>query len=147
MLDIPLDPRLEKDCHFMGEFDSSSVLLLMRNSLFPWFVLVPRTKEIEFYKLEPELQTKVLEQINLLSQFIEDNFSIDKLNIGSIGNIVSQLHIHVVGRRRDDVRWPDVVWGVKEFKVYEPGQLSDIKKKLDISFQRLFRVHRGTHDS
>lgn len=139
MPDILLDPKLKEDCHLLGHLENNA-LLLMRNSLFPWFVLVPHTSEIEFYKLDAELQMKLVGQINLVSQFIEDNYSIDKLNIGSIGNIVSQLHVHIIGRSHDDECWPDVVWGVKKFKPYEQNQVSQIKEKLLVSLQNLFRA-------
>lgn len=141
MPEFSLDPALKNDCHLLGYLDSS-VLLLMRNALFPWFVLVPRTSEIEFYRLAPELQIKVVDQINLVSRFIEQNFQIDKLNIASIGNIVSQLHVHVVGRSRNDICWPGVVWGVKESRPYEPEQVAQIQEKLATSFPELFRIHR-----
>jgi len=112
----------------------------MRNSLFPWFVVVPDTSEIEFYKLESDLQTKVLNQINLVSRFIEQAYSTDKINIASIGNIVSQLHVHIVGRYKSDICWPGVVWGVKEFKQYEPDQIKQIKNKLLVTFEGQFQV-------
>ena len=139
-MDISLDPRLEKDSHLLGYFDSSA-LLLMRNALFPWFVLVPQSSEIEFYKLGPAIQTKLLDQINLVSHFIVDNYSIDKINLGSIGNVVLQLHVHIVGRSQTDVCWPGVVWGVKQFKPYKPGQVKEITQKLVESFPGAFRAH------
>jgi diadenosine tetraphosphate (Ap4A) HIT family hydrolase len=139
MTDFSLDPVLKKDCHLLGDLDSS-VLLLMRNALFPWFVLVPRTSEIEFYRLDRESQVKVVNQINLVSRFIEETFQIDKLNIASIGNIVSQLHVHVVGRSRNDICWPGVVWGVQEFRPYESDQVAQIEDKLAATFPAIFRA-------
>ena len=125
----------------LGSFDSSH-LLLMRNALFPWFVLVPFTNEIEFHKLGQEMQLEVLFQINLVSKFIEDNNKTDKINIGAIGNIVSQMHVHIIGRSKDDICWPGVVWGTTEFKSYKPGQVEEIKDKLIVSLQGKFQVHQ-----
>ena len=138
-MELSLDPRLKEDSYMIGCFDCS-VLLLMKNSLFPWFVLVPFSNETEFHKLSQELQLKILNQINLVSRFIEDNNKIDKINIGAIGNVVSQLHVHIIGRSRDDICWPDVAWGVKEFKQYKPDQVKQIKENLLASFQDLLHV-------
>ena len=143
MSGIFLDPRLREDSHLLGWLDTTQ-LLLMRNALFPWFVLVPETDEIEFYKLDPKSQAQLLDQINLLSEFIESNYPIDKMNIGLIGNIVSQLHVHLVGRNRQDICWPNVVWGVKEFKPYQPGEVEKTLDKLVLALQDRFRARPGS---
>ena len=134
-----LDPRLEKDTHLLGSLDTTQ-LLLMRNALFPWFVLVPETDEIEFYKLDPKIQVQLLDQINLLAEFIESHYPIEKMSIGLIGNMVSQLHVHLVGRNRKDICWPDVVWGVKEFKPYQPGEVEKTVEKLVQAMRERFRA-------
>ena len=104
--------------------------------MFPWYVLVPDTKEIELHNLSADLQSIVLKQINLVSKFIEENNKIDKINIGAIGNIVPQLHIHIIGRSIDDICWPDVVWGTKEFRQYQPGKVEEIKENISILFKQ-----------
>ena len=134
MNDTRVNEKLLEDCYLLGRFDGC-VLLLMRNALFPWFVLVPQTNEIEFYKLDHDLQVKLIEQINHMSEFIEEHFRIDKINIASIGNVVSQMHVHVIGRTKDDVCWPGVVWGTRKFKPYEADQIEQIKEKLAEAFQ------------
>ena len=90
------------------------------------------TQEIEFYKLRHEHQLFLLEQINQLSNFVEKHFSVDKLNIATIGNIVSQLHIHIVGRHQNDVCWPGVVWGGDQFKDYAEGEAEGIRDQLEM---------------
>ncbi|HXK57102.1 MAG: HIT domain-containing protein [Gammaproteobacteria bacterium] len=137
---IGLDTRLKQDSHLLGWLGSTD-LLLMRNALFPWFVLVPETDEIEFYKLDSRIQMQLLTQINLISEFIESNFQIDKLNIGLIGNVVPQLHVHVVGRRREDICWPGVVWGVKESIPYAAGQVEKIVTQLLLLPHAAFRAN------
>lgn len=124
-----LDSRLEKDTYRVGSFQGS-ILLLMKNALFPWFIIVPDTDQIEFYQLDGPLQHKILAQINALSQFLHATYSIDKLNIGMIGNIVPQLHIHVIGRQRADACWPNVVWGTKEFRAYQDNELAKLREQL-----------------
>lgn len=137
MSKIQLDHRLKKDCYLLGCLDTSE-LLLMRNAFFPWFVLVPQTDEIEFYKLEPKFQAQIMGQINRVSEFIVAYYPVDKMNIGMIGNIVAQMHVHVVGRSRDDICWPGVVWGVKTFRPYQPEDVEAIVEKLVAFMQDSF---------
>ena len=126
---IILDPRLQQDTVLLGYFEKS-LLLLMRNALYPWFIIVPNSDETELYLLSESTQVMLMQQINLLSRFVSQSFAIDKLNIGAIGNLVSQLHVHVVGRRRDDSSWPGVVWGSEPFVEYTSEQVAGIKAKL-----------------
>lgn len=124
-----LDPRLVNDSYLMGTWGKSQ-LLLIRNALYPWFVIVPETKETEFYLIESSQQLELLEQINILSGFIKSHFNSEKLNVATIGNVVSQMHIHVVGRRSDDSGWPGVVWGRPEFLGYEADEVESIRQAL-----------------
>jgi len=140
MLNISLDSRLKKDCHILGCLDNT-LLLLMKNALFPWFVLVPDTDEIELYKLDHAMQLVLLNNVTLVCEFVEANYEINKMNIAAIGNIVSQLHVHIVGRARTDVCWPGVVWGTKEFKAYEQDQVEDIKSKISASLSENFQAY------
>lgn len=138
MNNFALDPRLEKDCLVLGRM-SLSMLLLMDNALVPWFILVPRTSKSEVFDLSAEDQASLLEEINVLSAFIKNNFETSKINIASIGNIVSQLHVHVVGRDPSDYCWPGVVWGVQEKKAYTDQQVNEIltalREQLDESLK------------
>lgn len=124
-----LDMRLEQDTYMLGEFTGHSILL-MRNALFPWFLIVPHCREIELYKLDMTQQQQLLALSSRISQFIENNFNIDKINVATIGNVVAQLHLHVIGRRRDDACWPGVVWGTDQFAAYENNQVEQITNKL-----------------
>lgn len=114
MKPIELDYRLDKDCIKLGYLDDS-LILLMNNPQIPWLILVPNTcnsqSSHEFDLLSREQQIQLLDQINLLSKFLRQHFQFDKLNIATIGNIVRQLHIHIVARSEDDYCWPAVVWG------------------------------------
>ncbi|MDQ6962171.1 MAG: HIT family protein [Mariprofundaceae bacterium] len=136
---IPLDPRLQQDTYILGHF-AHSVLLLNKNALFPWFILVPNTDKTELHELDEALQCESLEQVNLLAQFIKEHEHVDKINTAAIGNVVSQLHIHIVGRRHDDVCWPHVVWGVQETATYDDAVIDELKRKLKASFQDSFCV-------
>ncbi|MCF6258331.1 MAG: HIT domain-containing protein [Gammaproteobacteria bacterium] len=124
-----IDERLVADSYRLGEFDDCQ-LLLSKNALFPWFILVPTTRKIEFHKFDPAQQEKIQQHINAVAQFIEKYFSTDKINIASIGNIVSQLHIHIIGRKHNDACWPGVVWGTTHFSDYKTDDVIIIKNQL-----------------
>jgi len=96
----------------------------------PWVILVPDTQEVEFYRLSYDQQLEILDKINRLSEILMDNFDVTKLNIATIGNIVSQLHIHIVGRSPDDNCWPATAWGNSERTPYSHDQLIQIANTL-----------------
>lgn len=114
---VKLDPRIENDTYLLGHFGESAVLL-MRNACYPWLMLVPNTLETEFHRLDEKEQQQLISQASQLAKVIEIWQPIDKMNIATIGNVVSQLHIHIVGRRSDDPSWPGVVWGAQPYSTY-----------------------------
>jgi len=124
-----LDSRLAQDCIVIGKLNISQ-LLLMNNSLVPWFILVPERTATEITDLLHSEQLIILEEINFVSSFVKANFEISKLNIAAIGNIVSQLHIHIVGRNPSDYCWPNVVWGTKQRELYTVEQIKKITTTL-----------------
>jgi diadenosine tetraphosphate (Ap4A) HIT family hydrolase len=107
---MELDPRLKSDCLELGNTGLCR-LLLMNNRHLPWFILVPDTPCTEVCELDPDEQGRLWAEVNSIARFVRREFSPDKLNIAAIGNVVSQLHVHVVGRFTDDYCWPGVVWG------------------------------------
>ena len=121
-----LDCRLENDCIILSESEQF-ILLLMNNSYVSWFILVPKTSETEFYHLANNVQSQVLTIINRLSKLLVKDFKVDKINVASIGNIVEQMHIHIVGRYHTDPYWPGVVWGRDEKKPYTETEFKKIK--------------------
>ncbi len=130
MKKFKLDPRLENDCFILSESELFLVLL-MNNSLVPWFILVPKTDKTELYELDQTMHAQVFHSIKQISKFITDEFKPDKLNVAAIGNIVSQMHIHIVGRYKSDVYWPGVVWGGTEKEVYSAVDANRIKIALN----------------
>ena len=121
----PLDPRLQADCLSLGTLHGSR-LLLMNNALVAWFILVPDTAHIELYELPPGQQSEVLAAINALSALLKNRLGAHKINVAAIGNVVAQLHVHVVGRRADDFCWPGVVWGAQERRPYTDAEAAEI---------------------
>ena len=124
-----LDPRLQSDCSLLLQ-DRDLSYLLHHNAEVTWFILVPHSEQTEFYRLPAQLQQRLLEQINRLSACLQADFASDKINLATIGNVVSQLHIHVIGRRRDDAYWPDAVWGRAFAKTHDKASVADIKTRL-----------------
>jgi diadenosine tetraphosphate (Ap4A) HIT family hydrolase len=87
-------------------------VLLMNNRLFPWLVLVPRRPGArELHDLAPVDRALLVEEVAAASALVDRLFRPDKVNIGMLGNLVRQLHCHVVGRRTGDAAWPGPVWG------------------------------------
>ncbi|WP_295959570.1 HIT family protein [uncultured Xanthomonas sp.] len=111
MADFVLDPRLQADSAFVAEGPLSQVRL-MDDARFPWLLLVPRVAEAsEWIDLDGGQQRLLLAEINQLSQLLRQQPGVHKLNIGALGNVVRQLHVHVLGRHPDDAAWPGPVWG------------------------------------
>lgn len=97
-----IDDRIKSSSFILGEWPLSTVLL-KNDASYPWFILVPRKMDIqEIYQLEKSERFLLIEEINQLSLLVRDYFKPDKLNIGALGNIVPQLHIHIVIRRKND---------------------------------------------
>lgn len=126
-----LDARLNNDCFTLAE-TPNSLWLLLNNSHFPWFIIVPKTELEELYLLPLDLQAKLQQQSSLISEFVVGNFCCDKLNVAAIGNIVKQMHLHIIGRSESDPCWPGVVWGT-EFKLpYQADEVLEIQNKLKL---------------
>lgn len=106
-----LDSRLAADAIPIGDLALSSVLLL-DDARFPWFVLVPRRPQAsEVTDLLPEDSALLMNEIRIATTVMLDLARPDKVNVAALGNIVPQLHVHVVGRFRSDPAWPGPVWG------------------------------------
>ncbi len=128
-MSFQMHEQLQKDCYVLGRLDASQVLLL-DNALVPWFILVPETECTEFHTLDDALQLRILAEINQLSAWVEQNFAVDKLNVAMIGNKVPQMHIHVIGRNRNDYCWPGVVWAATEKQPYSPAEVDKIRADI-----------------
>ncbi|HHL32186.1 MAG TPA: HIT domain-containing protein [Oceanospirillales bacterium] len=125
-----LHPQLTKDTHNL--FIHKNIhITLHKNATIPWIILVPITARTEIYHLSAET-TRILTQLYTdIGLYFSQRFNTEKMNIAAIGNIVQQLHIHVIGRKPDDACWPGVVWGSNyPIKAYTSGQLQSIKNDL-----------------
>ncbi|NII10110.1 HIT domain-containing protein [Oleiagrimonas sp. C23AA] len=106
-----LDERLAGDTHLVGDLPLCRVLL-MNESRYPWLIAVPRQAGLtEVTQLDADARAQLWQDIERIAEGLPALARFDKLNIGALGNVVAQLHVHVVGRRRDDPAWPGPVWG------------------------------------
>lgn len=110
MSEFVLHPTLAADSYLLGRVGAVQVLL-HRSAQFPWFMLVPEDAASELHELPPALRASLQALADRLGRFVLRHWSCDKLNVAAIGNVVPQLHLHVIGRRQDDALWPRVVWG------------------------------------
>jgi diadenosine tetraphosphate (Ap4A) HIT family hydrolase len=114
-----LHPQLANDTISIGDLPLARVLL-MNDANYPWTVLVPRRAgAVEIIDLDEGEQTMLMSEIAMLAGVLRDVTACDKLNIAAIGNVVPQLHVHVVARRRDDAAWPRPVWGALPARAYD----------------------------
>ncbi|WP_422138455.1 HIT domain-containing protein [Endozoicomonas sp. ALC020] len=134
MSEFQLDKRLDKDCFVMGDLPLCRVLL-MNDSQYPWFILVPRVAGVyEAFHLDEEQQLQLACESSLTAAILNDVFEADKMNVASLGNVVKQLHVHHIVRYESDVAWPNPVWGRLPAKPYGQVQVAEIKKKLESLF-------------
>ena len=125
MTEFELHPQLAADCHRVGDLPLSHVLLL-NDRRYPWAILVPRRVEVrEIYELSLADRSQVLDESCRVGEFLMNAFGGDKLNIGALGNMVPQLHIHHVVRHVDDPAWPGPVWGHSPAEPYREAELAE----------------------
>jgi diadenosine tetraphosphate (Ap4A) HIT family hydrolase len=134
-----LDSRLQQDCLLVGDFPLSR-LLLMNDAQYPWFILVPRRAEVsELFQLDAQDQRQLWLETTLLAETLKDTFAADKMNVATLGNVVSQLHMHVIVRKRADAAWPAPVWGRHPAVAYTAEQVEALKQKLRLVLTENFR--------
>lgn len=110
-MNFELHPQLAKDTSVIGEFPLCLALLHKDNTV-PWIILVPKRANLkELHHLPMQEQQQFLCESQAVSQALEATFCPDKLNLGALGNMVPQLHIHHVARFKNDIAWPGPIWG------------------------------------
>ena len=106
-----LDQRLEDNSFLIDIFDDIQIRVF-NDSRYFWYILVPTISELkDWHDLPIKVEKNLLIYTRKLSQFLSQTQNADKINIASIGNIVSQFHLHVIARHKDDAKWPHPVWG------------------------------------
>lgn len=136
-----LDSRLHQDTVALGDFPLCR-LLLMNDSRYPWFILVPRREDVsELFQLDGPDQLALWQETTRLAETLKDLFGADKLNVATLGNVVAQLHMHVIVRRRGDDAWPAPVWGRHPALPYQPGEVEQIRGRLSMVLGDDFQWH------
>ena len=122
-----------KDSHFIAELKLCNIRLI-DNSSFPWVILIPKRKNIsDIFQLSSKDQSLLMKEIVHVSKIMKKTFKAFNLNVEKIGNIVSQLHVHIIARSKKDCTWPLSVWVVKK-KSYFKQDLDRMIKKLKKNF-------------
>lgn len=129
-----LDPRLAAETFPLGELPLCQALLF-NDARFPWMVLVPkRAGLVEITDLSPEDRLRLVEEIGTAMNALRAAVEPYKLNVAALGNVVRQLHVHIVARFQNDAAWPGPVWGRGERVPYEPGARTELVRKLRRGF-------------
>jgi diadenosine tetraphosphate (Ap4A) HIT family hydrolase len=125
-----LNPTLAADTRLLGRLPLS-LLLLMDDVTYPWVILVPRRAGLsELYQLDAADRAALMEEVAAVSRAMADVFEPDKLNVAALGNVVAQLHVHVVARFRSDPVWPAPVWGRTLPARYTGEGAADVARQL-----------------
>ncbi|ASI90160.1 HIT family protein [Vibrio mediterranei] len=139
-MSFELHPQLAKDTTVIGHFPLC-VALLSKDSAVPWVILVPKRENLkELHHLPMKEQQQFLLESQAVAQALEATFQPDKLNLGALGNMVPQLHIHHIARFKDDIAWPGPVWGNTKGEQRSDEEQADIMTRIGnvLSLSSLF---------
>lgn len=121
-----LDPRLEESSILITTLSLSQIRLSL-NATWPWIILIPRRANIsEISDLCAADAHLLMNEICYCSQKLTSCVPCDKINVAALGNIVSQLHVHIVARRINDAQWPHPIWGSPHHSTYTAAQQTDM---------------------
>jgi diadenosine tetraphosphate (Ap4A) HIT family hydrolase len=125
-----LYPRLAADTVFVADWALSRVVA-MNDARYPWLILIPRRDgATEIFDLAAEDRRTMIEEIARASDGLKKLTAAAKINVGALGNLVPQLHVHIVARNPGDAAWPGPVWGQGSAQPYEPGDLDALVRQL-----------------
>ena len=118
-----INKQLENDSIFIVKLKLCQ-LRLMKDGELDWFLLIPERENIsEWFELEQKDQNLLSEEIVTVSSFLKKEGRADKINVANLGNIVSQFHVHIIGRKKTDRAWPSPIWGTKSTKIFSPDHI------------------------
>lgn len=129
-----LHPQLQQDTIDIGDLPLSRVLVV-KDAHYPWLMLVPRRPDtVEIIDLDEVAQAQLTTEINRVARALKDITKCDKLNIAALGNVVPQLHVHIIARRKTDAAWPRPVWGVMPPLAHDAEEaqrfISELRRKI-----------------
>ena len=130
LADWELDPLLERDTAPIGDMPLCRVLLI-KDATYPWLLLVPRRHQaVEIIDLNMIEQAQLMSEIAHASRVLKAHTGCDKINVAALGNVVSQLHVHVIARSRGDAAWPRPVWNAVPPRDYDPKAMDKLLTTL-----------------
>jgi diadenosine tetraphosphate (Ap4A) HIT family hydrolase len=130
LTDWRLDPQLERDSAPVGDMPLSRVLLI-KDATYPWLLLVPRRQlAIEITDLDVTEQMQLMSEIAHAGRVLKAHTGCDKINVAALGNLVWQLHVHIIARSRGDAAWPRPVWNVVPPRDYDKAALDKLLTAL-----------------
>ena len=133
-MSFKIDKKFLKSSHHIIELKLCSIRL-NDNAKFPWIILVPKRKRVtDITDLNSKDQILLMKEIIYVSKIMKKLFKTSKLNVEKIGNIVPQLHIHIIARSKKDSSWPSSVWVVKG-KPYAAKVLKDVLDKIGVALK------------
>jgi len=132
--DFVLHERLAADSVALADWPLCRVLL-MNDASYPWLILVPRRPDLkEIHDLDAAARAQLTEEICRASRALQSSVAPDKINVGALGNLVPQLHVHVIARFKDDPAWPGPVWGARPAVPYGSGDLQERVAAMKAAF-------------
>ncbi len=143
MTPFTLDARLATDCMPMGRF-ALSRLLLMNDATYPWLILVPERPDMrELFDLDATDQSALAAETALVARMLKTLCTADKINIAALGNVVAQLHVHVIARFAKDPAWPAPIWGHAPPRPYAPDGAIVVRQRLIAALDALAATPTG----
>jgi diadenosine tetraphosphate (Ap4A) HIT family hydrolase len=125
-----LHSQLQKDTIDIGDLPLSRVLVI-KDAHYPWLLLVPRRADaVEIIDLDEVAQAQLMTEVSRVARALKEITKCDKLNIAALGNVVPQLHVHVIARRTGDAAWPRPVWGVMPPLAHDPEEVQNFINAL-----------------
>ncbi|TCM54203.1 diadenosine tetraphosphate (Ap4A) HIT family hydrolase [Rhizobium sp. PP-F2F-G48] len=130
MTPFELDPRLARDSDLVARLDLCQ-LRLSRDARWPWLILIPERNAIsETFELSSDEQATLSRETNRVAEALKRVTGATKINIGALGNIVRQLHVHVVARTEGDANWPGPIWGFGTAEAWDTAKRDDFLNRL-----------------
>jgi diadenosine tetraphosphate (Ap4A) HIT family hydrolase len=124
-----LHSRLKEDTIDIGDLPLCKVLVI-KDANYPWLLLVPRREAVEIIDLDDVEQAQLMTEVSRVARALKETTQCDKLNIAALGNVVPQLHVHVIARRTSDPAWPRPVWGVMPPLAHDAAEVQNFISAL-----------------
>ena len=133
-MSFTLHPQLMADTTILGDLPLSRILLA-KEALGPWLILVPRYDALrEIHHLSEQDQQQLMRESSAIAALLEQDYQAEKINIGALGNLVPQLHIHHIARFSNDIAWPGPVWGntkgIQRSKEVQQALAEELRQEL-----------------